>query len=115
METPTCTVTILAMAGAWSHRQMDEKSPRVLAYPNGRVMPGYAVKMSGEGIMHVRVSDMSKQPEWIRCWERDESNQLVSIDYIETPTSVLSTLSMNIGELTLAIKSYLLYLQTHNK
>ena len=89
METPICKVTVIAMRGVISRQGMDEKSSKVSTYPNGgKPLLGYAVKTSGEGIDHVRVSEGSKTPEWIRVCERDGSNPLVSIDYLETQNDV---------------------------
>jgi len=88
MENPICKVTIIAMRGAISRQQMDEKSSRVMTYPNGKPLLGYAPKTSGEGVEHVRVSEASKTPEWIRVCERDGSNPLVSIDYLESQNDV---------------------------
>lgn len=82
MEEPICKVTIIAMKGARSRSQMDEKSQPMALYPNGKTIFGFAVATSEEGVEHVRVSEISKAPQWIRCWEKDGSNPLVSIDYI---------------------------------
>jgi hypothetical protein len=96
MEEPTCKVTIVAMNGARSRSQMDEKSQPMMLYPNGKTIFGYGVKMSGEGVEHVRVSEMTKSPQWIRCWERDGTNPLVSIDYIVSDTDRLVKLGEEI-------------------
>lgn len=103
VEEPICKVTIVAMHGAVARRQMDELSLKVITYPNGSTLWGYAVKTSGEGIVHVRVSEIGKIPQWIRCWEKDGSNPLVSIDYIPNEATAVTDLTKSIRELTKAI------------
>jgi len=110
-EEPICNVTIVAKRGANSREQMDEMSLKVMTYANGKIIQGYAVVKSFEGIDHVRVSEVGKRSEWIRCWEKDGTNPLVKIDYLKPQTTTpvqqegYSELVSAIRDQTAAIKA----------